>query len=125
MYNVTQEPRGTARNRFRGLPSWLKIAGKTGTAEDPGLFGTQEPDAWFAGYTFAGREDKPDIAIAVVVTNQGQGSDFAAPIFRRVVEAYYGLPFARYPWESSVGVVATPTPSVEPGSESETPTPSP
>jgi len=123
MYNVTQEPRGTARNRFRGLPSWLKIAGKTGTAEDPGLFGTQEPDAWFAGYTFAGREGKPDIAIAVVVTNQGQGSDFAAPIFRRVVEAYYGLPFVRYPWESSVGVVATPTPSVEPGSE--TPTPSP
>ncbi len=121
MYNVTQEPRGTARNRFRGLPRWLKIAGKTGTAEDPGLFGTQKPNAWFTGYTIADVEGKPNIAIAVVVTNQGQGSDFAAPIFRRVVESYYGLPLSRYSWESSVGVVVTPTPTVEPGSETPTP----
>jgi penicillin-binding protein 2 len=124
MYNVTQEPIGTARNRFRGLPKWLKIAGKTGTAEDPGAFGLDEPDAWFAGYTFADRPDQPDIAIAVVVANQGQGSDFAAPIFRRIVESYFGLSLTRYPWESSVGVVAEPTPTPQPGAE-ETPTPQP
>ncbi len=124
MYNVTQEPLGTARNRFRGLPAWLKIAGKTGTAEDPGASGLNEPDAWFAGYTFADQPDRPDIAIAVIVANQGQGSDYAAPIFRRIVESYFGLNLIRYPWESSVGVVAEPTPTPEPGA-AETPTPQP
>jgi penicillin-binding protein 2 len=125
MYNVTQEPIGTARNRFRGLPSWLKIAGKTGTAEDPGLFGEQEPNAWFIGYTFANRPDRPDIAVAVVVQNQGQGSDYAAPIFRRVIEAYFGLPYRLYPWEEAIGVTAAPTPTPGPEVPTETPTPGP
>ncbi len=122
MYNVTQEPRGTARTRFRNLPRWLKIAGKTGSAEDPGYYGTQEPHSWFAGYTFVEGEGLPDIAVAVVVQNQGQGSEFAAPIFRRVVESYFGLSLVKYPWESSVGVVKTPEPTPEPGAEA-TPTP--
>jgi penicillin-binding protein 2 len=121
MHNVTQEPLGTARNRFRGLR--IPVAGKTGTAEDPGLFGTRDPNAWFAGYTFADRADKPDIAIAVVVENLGQGSDFAAPIFRRIVEAYFGLTLTRYPWESSVGVVAEPTSTPDPNAPVETPVP--
>ncbi|MBL8057384.1 MAG: hypothetical protein JNK29_11825 [Anaerolineales bacterium] len=117
MLNVLQEPVGTARNRFRGFR--ICVAGKTGTAEDPGLFGEQDPDAWFMGYTCAGRTDKPDIAVAVVVQNRGQGSDYAAPIFRRVLEAYFGLAYVRYPWESAVGVPApeetpTPEPGVEP-----------
>ncbi len=112
MRNVTKDPIGTARNRFRNFS--IPVAGKTGTAEDPGVSGIQEPDAWFTGYTYAGRSDRPDIAFAVVVQNQGQGSDFAAPIARRIIEAYFGLNYARYPWEASVGVpadiVATPTP---------------
>jgi penicillin-binding protein 2 len=105
----------------------IPIAGKTGTAEDPGTFGVQEPDAWFAGYTFANNPDKPDIAIAVVVSNQGQGSDYAAPIFRRIVESYFGLNFIRYPWEASVGVPAEPSPTPTPTSEFplETETPQP
>jgi penicillin-binding protein 2 len=113
---------GTARNRFRGLPAWLKIAGKTGTAEDPGEFGANEPDAWFGGYTFANKDGRPDIAIAVVVSNQGQGSSFAAPVFRRIVEAYFGLNYRLYPWESAIGVsaAATPTPTPDPNA---TPTP--
>lgn len=129
MVNVMKEPLGTARNRFRGFR--ICVAGKTGTAENPGLFGEQDPDAWFAGYTCANRPDKPDIAIAVVVARTGQGSDYAAPIFRRVVEAYYGLPYTRYPWEESIGVPRreeTPTPEpvpLESTPEAETPTPSP
>jgi penicillin-binding protein 2 len=127
MENVVREPLGTARDRFRGFS--ICVAAKTGTAEDPGLSGEQEPDAWFVGYTCEGREGKPDIAIAVVVANQGQGSAFAAPIFRRVVEAYYGLPYVRYPWEEAVGVPRPePTPTPEGGVpviETETPTPSP
>lgn len=102
LLNVMKEPRGTARDKFKGFS--LCVAGKTGTAEDGGIFGTQEPDAWFAGYTCENRGNKPDIAIAVALQNRGGGSDFAAPIFRRMVEAYYGLNYTRYPWESAVGV---------------------
>lgn len=112
LLNVMQEPRGTARDKFRGFS--ICVAGKTGTAEDGGLFDTQEPHAWFAGYTCENRANQPDIAIAVALQNRGGGSDFAAPIFRRVVEAYYGLNYVRYPWEESVGVPRpdpTPTPA--------------
>ncbi|MCS6909108.1 MAG: penicillin-binding protein 2 [Anaerolineales bacterium] len=126
MKNVPREPIGTARLVFRGFR--IPVAGKTGTAEDPGLFGVNEPDAWFAGYTYANRPDKPDIAIAVVVANAGQGSDFAAPIFRRVVEAYFGLPYRKFDWEETIGVPRLPTPTPEPGAtpaETETPTPTP
>ncbi|MCC7362308.1 MAG: hypothetical protein IT317_22700 [Anaerolineales bacterium] len=118
MHNVTQEPVGTARNRFRNFR--IPIYGKTGTAETA----LPEPHAWFVGYTFAQREGVPDIALAVWVSNIGQGSDIAAPIFRRVVESYFDLPLTRYPWEESVGVVKTPEPTPTGGpAETETPTP--
>jgi penicillin-binding protein 2 len=116
MYGVTQEPLGTARNRLRGLG--IRVAGKTGTAEN-GIPGVTDPHAWFAGYTFSGRPDQPDIAVAVWVANLGQGSDIAAPIFRRIVESYFGLGFTRYPWEESVGVVATPEPTPDPNATPE------
>lgn len=125
MYNVTRPPIGTARNRFRTLPGWLRVAGKTGTAEDPGIFGVQEPHAWFTGYTFAEREGKPDIAFAVWVANRGQGSDIAAPIARRIIESYFGLTLTRYPWEESVGVPATPEPTPTEGVPGEEVTPAP
>ena len=54
-----------------------------------------------------------DIAIAVVLENQGEGSDYAAPVFRAIVETYYfGEPRAR-PWFGPLGgPLYTPTPLV-------------
>jgi penicillin-binding protein 2 len=122
LHLVTQDPIGTARTRFRGLK--IPVAGKTGTAQTD----EAEPHAWFAGYSLAHKPDKPDIAIAVWVKNIGEGADVAAPIFRRILESYYGLPLTRYPWEDSVGIVKTPEPSATPagtGSPDATATPAP
>jgi penicillin-binding protein 2 len=81
---VTQNPRGTARFNLRGLQ--FDVAGKTGTAES----GNGKSHAWFAGYTLNGVDTgKPDLAIAVIVENIGEGSEYAVPIFRAMVETYY------------------------------------
>ena len=95
---VVSDSRGTANFRMRGLS--IPVAGKTGTAES----GSGLPHAWFAGYTLAGESTGlPDIAIAVIVENEGEGSDYAAPIFKRVVESYYfGAPQSKLWFEETI-----------------------
>jgi len=82
LLEATTGSRGTAKNAFAGFP--LKVAGKTGTAENP----AEEPHSWFAGHVPA---DHPQIAIAALVEEAGEGSEAAAPVFRRIAEAYFGI----------------------------------
>ncbi|MFV1858970.1 MAG: penicillin-binding transpeptidase domain-containing protein [Anaerolineales bacterium] len=109
MVGVVRDPRGTARKVFLGLN--LDIAGKTGTAQTSDF---TPPHAWFAAYTFEEREDIPDIAVVVVLEFQGEGSEWAAPVARRVIESYFlGRPTKLYPWEARIRIPATPEPESE------------
>lgn len=93
MHEVTVNQQiGTAEYRLGSLSEVFPVAGKTGTAQvsQPGI----APNAWFAGFA---PYDDPEIAIVVLVENGGQGSGVASPIFRRIVEEWYGLSVLRYP----------------------------
>jgi len=98
MTAVVHGPRGTARSI--GQDADVRIAGKTGTAQ---VFSVGQDDKYdkdtvrkelrdhglFVGFAPAGA---PKIAIAVIVENGGSGSVSAAPIARRVIDAYLGSP---------------------------------
>ncbi len=107
MREVIRNSRGTAQRQLATMR--YTAFGKTGTAQNP--FG--DSHAWFAGFTSEGNEERPDIAVVVILENAGEGSEIAAPVFRRVVSLYFsGYTDVGYvlPWEASPYVVASPTP---------------
>ncbi|MDE2490136.1 MAG: penicillin-binding protein 2, partial [Elusimicrobia bacterium] len=65
----------------------LLVAGKTGTAQNP----HGQDHGWFIAY--AARPGEPaSIAVAVLVENGGHGGVTAAPVAKRMIEAYFGIP---------------------------------
>lgn len=93
MINVVEHPRGTAK-RLKN-PNY-RIAGKTGTAQVFTVKQDEEYDeekiskkyrdhALFIAY--APIED-PQIAVAVIVENGGHGGSTAAPIAKKIMDAY-------------------------------------
>lgn len=87
---------GTAAGAARGAD--YSMAGKTGTAQVFSLRGAEYDKellekklldhALFIGYAPA---DRPTIALAVVVENGGGGGSVAAPIARKVFDAYFDM----------------------------------
>ena len=95
MKNVVHGVRGTA-HRSIGIDAPYKIAGKTGTAqvftvaqdeeyEEKDVIKKLRDHALFVGFAPI---DNPKIAIAVIVENGGHGSSVAAPIARKMMDAY-------------------------------------
>lgn len=62
-----------------------EAAGKTGSAEFSST--SKSSHSWFVGY--AHREDKTDIAVAIIVEDSGTGSEYAVPIAKKIFDAYY------------------------------------
>jgi len=94
MIDVVHGLRGTAHRISKGLQ--YKVAGKTGTAQVFEVAQDEEYDedevieklrdhALFISYAPA---DDPRIAVAIIVENGGHGSSVAAPIARRIMDAY-------------------------------------
>ena len=91
---VMHGPTGSGRPAAVGLQ--YRMAGKTGTAQRTsrrGLEYTNPADlpfhlrhqAWFIAYAPA---EKPTIAVAVLVEHGGSGSGAAAPVMRRILDAW-------------------------------------
>ena len=68
---------------LKDLP--IKVAGKTGTAQVYSNL-NKKTNAWFTG--FAPYED-PQIAIAIVIEEAGEGSTAAVPVAKEVFQWYY------------------------------------
>ncbi len=94
MVSVVHAPNGTARRI--GADASYQMAGKTGTAQVFGIAQDEEYDkettpkhlqdhALFVAYAPV---ENPVIAIAVVVENGGSGSSAAAPVARKILDAY-------------------------------------
>ncbi len=97
MIEVVHGRRGTARRIGQGLD--YHIAGKTGTAQVFGLAQEEEYEAEeiaeklrdHALFIAFAPAERPEVAVAVVVENGGSGGAVAAPIARRILDAWFEL----------------------------------
>ncbi|MCR4401830.1 MAG: penicillin-binding protein 2 [Firmicutes bacterium] len=92
---------GTAASAFQGFP--VAAAGKTGTAQNP----EGDSHGWFAGFAPV---ENPEIVVVVLVEHGTSGSLAAAPVARRVMEAYFGLDRERPERQEQPGPAGSATP---------------
>ncbi len=81
MWGVVHEGGGTAHTAETPGEHDCKIAGKTGTAQNP----HGKDHAWFICFA---PFDKPKIAMCVMVENAGFGGSISAPIARKLIKYY-------------------------------------
>lgn len=95
MVNVVHGPGGTARRSGAGAK--YRFAGKTGTAQ---VFGIAQNKTYNASRLAKKLHDhslfvafapvkEPEIALAVIAENAGGGSKVAAPLARKILDAYF------------------------------------
>ena len=72
---------GTGGFLFEKYP--VSVAGKSGTAETNGL-----DNGWFVAYA---PYEKPEIVVLVMFEHSGFGSDSAAPVTKKILDAYFHL----------------------------------
>ena len=60
------------------------VAGKTGSAEYGTIKG--QSHAWFTGFSPA---EKPEVVVTVLMEGAGSGSDYAVPVAKQILDAYY------------------------------------
>ena len=75
---------GVSLDAVASLPGYL-VAGKTGTAEQGGE--DAKPHAWLTA--FAPAHD-PEVIVTVLAEASGEGSQVAAPITKKILEAWFG-----------------------------------
>ncbi|MGI5915842.1 MAG: penicillin-binding protein 2 [Anaerolineae bacterium] len=88
--------RGTARHA--AIPG-IEVAGKTGTAEYPGVdesgrlmldrYGNLPTHAWFTAFA---PFDDPEIAVVVFLQGGGEGSRMSVPVANEIMRHYFAVP---------------------------------
>ncbi len=91
---VIANKNGTAYGVFQGFPASWNLAGKTGTATNPGA---KEPNSWFVAF---GPNPNPQYVVLAVIDEGGYGAEAAAPLVRNIFNYIVANP---------IGAVKTPT----------------
>lgn len=86
----------------------IPVAGKTGSAES--RKGSQT-HGWFVAFAPV---DNPKIAICVLAERSGHGGEVAAPVARRVIDAYLNPKRPKEPTRALLEVTAQPKPELTP-----------
>ncbi|MCD4814511.1 penicillin-binding protein 2 [bacterium] len=82
MAGVVRSKRGTGKNaRIQGV----RVAGKTATSQNP--HGEDH-----AGFIAFAPYAEPEVALLVYLENAGGGGAMAAPLAKKMLEAYFGIP---------------------------------